>query len=443
MTINHPPRIWLLQDGEALPTDENPRLMRTGNLAEKLVAAGFDVTWWTSRFNHNLKKLRALTGDVHPMGEHYRIRPLDGPGYTTNLSIRRIRHYRALAAHFTERAQHVEMPDLILGSMPSPELCGAGMRFAKQFGVPFVVDIRDPWPDIFADYFHPRLRWALWPLIQHYRRQIGAIMASADRIVAVSDSMLDWGVRYANRERRDTDKVFYIGYNQQAARELVVPEQFTENEPLLCLFATTCGNSYDGTTLIEAARLLETSGERRVAFIMSGDGEWRQRWVAQAAGLKSVNLTGWISHEELQAHFLKSHVGLILMHGGITSYWLGNKICEYLSTSLALVNNVSGESSALVESRGLGLNVPAKDARALADAIRRLLDSPDTVRKSMSNAKQVFEEEFERGKIYDRYVSYLVDTLSPHRRPQGHNRDPVTPIQPCQRSLPMRDVARQ
>lgn len=407
------PRIWLLQDGEALPTDDNPRLMRTGNLAEKLAAAGCDVTWWTSRFNHNLKKLRALSGDVHPMGEHYRIRPLDGPGYTTNLSISRIRHYRAIAAHFSKSAERVETPDLILGSMPSPELCGAGVRFAKKSGVPFVVDIRDPWPDIFADYFHPALQWALWPLIQHYRGQIKSIMASADRIVAVSDSMLDWGVRYSGRPRRDTDRVFYIGYNKQADRQLAVPERFTEAEPLLCLFATTCGNSYDGSTLIEAARLLESSGERRVAFIMSGDGEWRQRWVDQAAGLKSVQLTGWISHEELQAHFLKSHVGLILMRGGITSYWLGNKICEYLSTSLALVNNVSGESSGLVDSRGLGINVPARDARALAEAVRTLINSPDQVRSAMVNAKQLFEEEFERGKIYDKYVSYLLDTISP------------------------------
>ncbi len=191
-----------------------------------------------------------------------------------------------------------------------------------------------------------------------------------------------------------------------------MPDRFTEAEPLLCLFATTCGNSYDGSTLIEAARILETSGERRVRFTMSGDGEWRERWVAQAAGLKSVHLTGWISNEELQTHFLKSHVGLILMRGGITSYWLGNKICEYLSTSLALVNNVVGECSGLVASRRLGLNVPAKDAPALAEAIRTLISSPDKVRSAMANAKLVFQEEFERGTIHDRYVSYLVDSLS-------------------------------
>jgi glycosyltransferase involved in cell wall biosynthesis len=144
---------------------------------------------------------------------------------------------------------------------------------------------------------------------------------------------------------------------------------------------------------------------------MSGDGEWRPRWLEQARGLTTVHLTGWITHEALQEHFRQSHVGLILMRGGITSYWLGNKICEYLSTSLALVNNVTGESSALVESRGLGLNVPRQDAPALAEALQTLVNSPETVRRSMLNARRTFDEEFERGKIYEKYVDYLADTL--------------------------------
>lgn len=406
------PRIWLLQDGEALPTDNKPRLMRTGNLAEKLEASGFDVTWWTSRFNHSLKKVRDLAGDAHTISDRYRIRPLDGPSYATNLSLARVRHYRALAANFAVSADAQESPELILGSLPSPELCEAGMRFAKRRGVPFVVDIRDPWPDIFADYFHPSLRWMLWPVVQHYRRRVRSIMTGADRIVAVSDSMLGWGVEYAGRTRRDTDEVFFIGYNKQADRQVVVPDHFTESAPLLCLFATTCGNSYDGTTLIEAARLLESSGERRVKFVMSGDGEWRQRWVDQADGLNNVLLTGWISHEELQAFFREAHVGLILMKGGITSFWLGNKICEYLSTSLALVNNVAGESSALVESKGLGINVPALDPRSLAEAIRSLVNSPDKVRRSMVNAKKVFETDFDREQISDSYVRFLADTIN-------------------------------
>jgi glycosyltransferase involved in cell wall biosynthesis len=177
------------------------------------------------------------------------------------------------------------------------------------------------------------------------------------------------------------------------------------------LFATTCGNSYDGFAIVEAARLLEADGERRVSFIVSGDGECRAKWMARAAGLQTVKFTGWISHEELQNLFLTAHVGLILMHGGITPFWLGNKFAEYLSTYLALINNVTGEAADIVDSRRLGLNVPPKNPQAVANAVRTLLDSPEMLRSAMTNARTVFNEVFERGRIYDGYVQYLSDRV--------------------------------
>lgn len=403
-----PLRIWLLQDGEPLPTDENPRLMRIGNLAPKLVDAGFDVTWWTSRFNHGLKKYRQDGGGFTQLGERYRLRMLDGPSYRRNLSIRRMRHYRAIAAEFTQFAEAEERPDLILGSLPSPELSYAGMRYARRHGVPFIVDIRDPWPDIFGAYFPPAARWLLAPIMAYYRRMTRAIMQHADGIVAVSESMLQWGIDYAGRARKPEDAVFFIGYNKPPIdRTITVPERFTEAAPLTCLFATTCGNSYDGLTVVDAARILEESGERRVSFVLSGDGECRQKWMDRAAGLKTVRFTGWITHEELQQLFYTSHVGLILMRGGITPFWLGNKFGEYLSTSLALINNVEGEATALVDKHGLGLNVAAKDPRAVADAVRTLVNAPERVRQAMISSRTVFDDVFERRRLYDRYVQYL------------------------------------
>ncbi len=414
-TINSP-RIWLLQDGEPLPIDQKPRLMRTGNLAEKLVAAGFSVIWWTSRFNHNLKRYREFPDTLYKINDRYKIYMLDGPSYKKNISFARIRHYRSLAAKFTQLADSLERPDIILASYPSPELCFEGMRFAKKYDISFIVDIRDPWPDIFPEYFPPLIRWCLSPVIYYYRLKIRSIVRSADSILAVSEAMLSWGIRYSGRPKSKRDKVFYIGYNQQGVeREMTVPEYFTEENPLICLFATTCGKSYDGFTLVEAARILESSDEHRVCFIVSGDGEFRPKWIAKASGLKTVQFTGWISDEELQTYFLKAHVGLILMHGGITSYWLGNKIYEYLSTFLTLVNNVPREPAEIVDKYKLGLNISPKSPQALADAISTLLNSPETVKELMKNSKKAFLEIFERERIYDGYVKYLIDCLNKER----------------------------
>jgi glycosyltransferase involved in cell wall biosynthesis len=410
------PTAWLLQDGEPLPVDDHPRLMRTGDLANRLVAAGFRVTWWTSRFNHNLKRFREQPGTWCQNGTGgVAIALLDGPGYARNLSWQRIRHYRALAAHFAAEAAKQPRPDVILGSYPSPELCDAGREYAQRHGVPFVLDIRDPWPDIFDDYLPVGTRWLLAPVLRYYRRKIRSVSRGADSIVAVSRAMLDWGIHYAGRHERMTDKVFYIGFRHPArSRTIPAARPFTIEDPLVCLFATTCGRSYHGEMVIDAARLLEQSGERRIRFVITGDGEMRAQWMARAAGLESVTFTGWISHEELQRHFERSHVGLVLMKGGITRFWLGNKIFEYLASYLAVANDVPGEAADLVEGEDAGFNVPPGDAAALAHELRSLVNDPVRVHRHMEKARRAFQQKFDRDSIQSSYVEHLQELM--HRK---------------------------
>ena len=50
--------VWLLREGEPLPVDEHPRLMRTGLLAEWLRKQGHEVIWWCSAFEHQSKTYR-------------------------------------------------------------------------------------------------------------------------------------------------------------------------------------------------------------------------------------------------------------------------------------------------------------------------------------------------------------------------------------------------
>jgi glycosyltransferase involved in cell wall biosynthesis len=399
--------IWLLQDGEPLPIDSDARLMRTGEQAVVLLKRGYDVTWWTSRFSHNLKAFRQHPHTTCELGDSYRIVLLDGNGYPSNMSLKRMLHYRAIAAHFTRIAETCPRPSLILASYPSPELCEAGSDYARRHGVPFVFDIRDPWPDIFAEYLPEGLRWAIKPVSRHYHRKIRSIARNADGLVAVSQGMFAWGLEHSGRAARTTDRIIPIGFRRRSTRVWTIPERFTEESPLVCLFATTCGRSYDGHSLVAAARRLEERGERRIKFVVSGDGEMRKSWMEMARGLKTIVFTGWISNQELQAHFERAHVGLVLLTGGITRYWLGNKIFEYMASSLALVNNVGGEASDLVGQHGLGANVPAGDSTALADVLAGLANDPVKVNALMTNSIKVFLEHFDREHVLEKYVDYL------------------------------------
>jgi glycosyltransferase involved in cell wall biosynthesis len=402
------PVIWLLQEAEPLPIDDSPRFMRTADLARGLIDVGYEVIWWTSRFNHNLKQFRHPEGARHEVSPGLTLMLLDGPGYPSNMTWQRIRHNRSIAAHFAQLAAGLPQPALVLGSQPSLEFCEAGRLYAHRHGVPFVVDIRDPWPDIFPEYLPSGLRWSIFPLLWHYRRMMRRIAQDASSIVAVSEAMLTWGVRYAGRGRVESDRVFHIGFRGHNDRRVIdVPGKFTPESPLLCLFATTCGVSYNGELLVDAARLLEESGERRIRFIVTGDGERRPIWLERARGLSSIDFTGWIPNETMRTHFRTAHLGLVLLRGGISRFWLGNKIFEYLCASLGVVNNVPGEPEDILRTRGAGANVDAVNPESLAAVLRELVEDPSRVRNMMSAARAAFEKEFDRDVVQIQYVRHL------------------------------------
>ena len=410
---SRPPTIWLLKDAEPLPIDEQPRLMRTGTLAEKLVEAGFSVVWWTSRFHHGLKQHRKHHNTLCQIGPTYGLYLLDGPGYRTNISLARLLHQRSCAAHFHRLATLLPSPDLVLASYPTSELCDTARAFAKERNIPFLIDVRDPWPDNLLGFFPPVVRWALLPVVWHYRRRLRFIANEASGVVSVSNVMLHWAMRIARRRRGVEDRVIPIGYDLAGkGRAVQVPERFSKDAPLVCLFFSSCGRSYDGSTLMNAARLLEERGERRIRFVVSGNGEMRRKWMRQATGLHSLQFTGWISHQEMERHLTSAHVGLVLLQGDITKFWLGNKFFEYLSGFLALINNVPGEAAEIIQENQMGWTIPPRDPVALAAALLRLVDTPDEVRRSMENSQKTFLEVFDRKILYDQYVEYIRERMN-------------------------------
>ena len=136
-------RIWLVTVGEPLPTDAGtPRLLRTGMLAERLLARGHTVDWWNSTFDHVAKRHRARQDTALQVRERYRLLLLHGPAYRRNVSIRRWANHRVIAAHFARWMPKEPPPDLILCSLPNLELAREAILYAQPRSIPVVLDLR-------------------------------------------------------------------------------------------------------------------------------------------------------------------------------------------------------------------------------------------------------------------------------------------------------------
>ncbi|MGA2258803.1 MAG: hypothetical protein ABSG53_29400, partial [Thermoguttaceae bacterium] len=200
--------IWLATIGEPVPVQDgaDDRLHRTGFFAHFLAGHGHDVTWWTSDFDHFRKKHWFGKDATLKVSDRLTIRLLHGCGYGSNVSFGRIRDQRQIAKKFAALGRQAPRPpQIIVAALPTIELCDESVRYGRERNVPVILDMRDMWPDLFADVVPRPLRvLAMLPLLPMFLQSRRAC-AGATAIIGVTDPFVDWGLRRGRRKRTPKD----------------------------------------------------------------------------------------------------------------------------------------------------------------------------------------------------------------------------------------------
>ena len=407
--------IWLITIGETLPLEQNVRKHRTGILADTLVGRGHTVRWWTSAFEHQRKVMRFEKDQDVSLSDGFALQVLRGCGYRKNVSITRYIDHLVVAFKFRVQSKKYPKPDAIVASMPDHLLAYEAARYAKKNNIPFIVDIRDLWPDIFLDRFKSMGLYGVGKiaLALDFAR-LTFLLKNADSLVAVSKGYLKWGLDKIGRPESLFDKVFCLGYKDSSARSPVnedeslgVPDWLKgrENQKVF-VFIGTFGVSYELELILEAAKRFEKSGKSDICFVLAGTGENFDLINKKVAMLQNVVLPGWIGQKEINALLKIGYAGL-LSYIKDASQGLPNKPFEYLSAGLPLVNSLEGEMVDLINQHGLGLNYLPGDLEGLCACIERIASESSLHNEMSQNAFEFFKKYGDADKIYDEYAEHI------------------------------------
>ncbi|MGB7218054.1 MAG: glycosyltransferase family 4 protein [Vicinamibacterales bacterium] len=423
-------RAWLIQVGEPLPTDPgNPRLWRTGLLAEQLARRGHDVLWWASTFEHRTKQHRYTGQREVSVSDRLRLLLLRSPGYKGNISLGRLYDHRVLAASFREAVNHQLQPDVIHCGFPTIELSRDAVRYGRAHNVPVVLDVRDLWPDIFLDSIPAAMRPIARMAMRGEVARTREACAGATAITGPTPGFVEFGLRYAGRLARPMDRVFPFGYpatppnaaDVAAARTWWDEQGVRVDDPMptICFLGTFgAQRALDFETVIDAARLL-SERDVRVRFVLCGAGPRLEESRRRAEGLPNLILPGWVGFPQMWTLMRRSIVGLLPYFGSTAfAMHVPNKAIEYLSGSLPVLTSLTGGYlEDVLRSADCGVFYKGGDPGSLAGAVETLLGSADRLADLRSAAARLFEGQYAAERIYGSLSDYL---------------EHVSGIQPCE-----------
>ena len=412
-------RVWLLNASEQLAySGSERRRMRTGLLARALLERGHQVVWWKSTFEHVSKEHYRNSDGFEEVETGLTVGWLHSRGYQGHVSAARVLDHAQVGAKFGIAARKRERPDVIVCSMPIPDLALAGAVYGRRRGVPVVVDIRDWWPEALTYGLSPVLRKAALGVLFPHSILVEHTCRKAKAITGITDEFVDWGLEKAGRERRRLDRAFPHGYEvptianeqrEQAARYWNRAGIGSDEDSLVVTFIGSVTRSFDFGPIMDAAHKLASAGVE-AKFVICGDGDRLEATRALARGLDNVVFTGqWVGPAQIRELLTRTSIGLVpLPDRPDFLATINNKTIEYLSAGVPIVVGPPASHVArLVERERCGVSLSFDSPVELTARIRALLEDRTRLDQLSERARALYDERYSAKRVYGAFARHV------------------------------------
>lgn len=356
----------------------------------------------TSDFCHGIKAPHNCTKkELDELG--YKVTLLHEPGYSKNISLKRIASAKVLAKNAKKYLNSLrELPDVIYCAVPSLDLAKAAAKFAKKHNIRYIIDIQDLWPEAFkmAIDIPVICDIAYWPM----QNTANYIYKSADEIIAVSQTYVDRGLR-VNSSTRGTS--IFLGTDINAFDKNANNPKGEKYPKFTAAYIGTLGHSYDIKTAIQAVALAKEQGVN-IKLLIMGDGPLRSEFerLAKQTGIDH-EFTGKLPYSEMCYRLSRCHVAInALVKRAAQS--IINKHGDYAMASIPVLSTQEpGEYSRLVQKYNMGFNCETENAAALSEKIIELYNNQKLREKMGKNAAKCAKECFDRKTTYKKIIDII------------------------------------
>src|SRR5262249_48449928 len=352
---------------------------RVSELSRHWVAAGHDVTVLTGFPNHPNGVLRP------EYRKHFRklvfcervkdvnvIRSWLLP-FPNRKAHERILNYGSFCLSAAVTGSFLPRPDIVIATSPQLLVGLSGWWIAKLKGVPFVLEVRDLWPESLAAVGAGDTESLLYRTLYNVA---AFLYRQADNIVVVSPAFREhliqhWripGEKISIVQNGVETRIFCPRTSANARRELAIEDKFVVS------YIGTLGMAHGLETVLEAAQRIQDSAPE-VVFMLIGDGADRERieGIAKARNPTNVRVVAQQAREKIPSYISASDVCLVLLKKSeVFNTVIPTKMLEFMSCGRPVILGVNGQARKILEAARGGICIEPENPDALCEAIQDL-----------------------------------------------------------------------
>jgi glycosyltransferase involved in cell wall biosynthesis len=294
----------------------------------------------------------------------------------------------------------------------------AGFFASRLKRIPWVLEIRDLWPDsIFAvGAIRNRHIIALLSALERFAYR------TASHIVVVTDAFKAHIARLGIPQDRITvikNGVDLDLFKQPTDSEIAQLRNLISAQTgvsvqgkFIASYVGTHGMAHRLETLMEAAQLC--SDDERILFLMVGDGAERRNLLElrDRLQLRNVLMLEQMPKSSMPAIWGITDASLVLLkRSDLFKTVIPSKIFESMAMQKPIVMGVEGEASALVNAAGAGICIEPENAQQLAQALKRLCNDSELYGQLAQSGSHFVRTHFDRRRLASVYLDVLAAQL--------------------------------
>lgn len=350
-----------------------------------------EKTMVTTDFDHCKKRYYEVDEISHPNQKNMHV-----PAYSKNLSIKRIWSHIVFAKQVKQYLYSLkESPDVIYCTMPTSSSAYVCAKYCKKYGIKFVIDVIDLWPDsllplvkgktVIKAFIFP------WTYLTRYAYR------AADVIIGES-------VKYANEAKRFNSKAsvypIYLCVDVEYVNKIMKQHRVSLEKPedeVWIGYAGNLGNSYDFNVLLDAVKSIHGQYKYKLWFIGDGVKHAEIESYIKENGL-NAEITGFLPYEQLLGYLSYCDIAVNIFRNN-TKVVHSYKFNDYVAMKCFVLNSLEGETAEMVEEYQIGRNFTFTDA-PLSEVLTDTLAKWETYSLWRNNAQRLIDEKLNKDKVF-------------------------------------------